>query len=81
MGQSLRWVWALRLARHNFWLASHRGYPGPGLSLPGPAGKGDLIWIQGLPQLSRKTQEGAGQGLGGRSDFSAARIPDPHSSI
>lgn len=34
-----------------------RGCPGLGLGLPGPAGKDDLIWIQGLPQLSRKTQK------------------------
>lgn len=57
IGQSLCWVWALCLAGHSFGWPPSRGYPGPGLGLPGPAGKDDLIWIQGLPQLSRKTQE------------------------
>lgn len=76
MGQSLCRVWALCLAGHSFSWPPSRGT----LGLPGPAGKDDLIWIQGLPQLSRKPQKET-QGWVGEMISQQLKFQAPHSSI
>lgn len=89
MGWSLCWVWTCVWQDTDSGWPPSAGYCGPGLGLPGPGGTGDLIWIQGLPQLSRKTQEELGRSWVGEVSSQQLRfqtripqfklLPPPHS--